>query len=394
MQKFKSVEELVNRLKPDRPIYCIRKNAILSASSFFQKKFPGKILYAVKTNPHKEVIKTLIKSGINQFDVASIEEIKVVKKFSHSAKCSFMHTVKSRESISEAYFKYGIKTFALDTKDELIKIIESTGGAKDLELFVRVAVSNEHAEIDLSKKFGALNSEAIGLLRLVKQHSSKIGLSFHVGSQCMHPISYTKGIKEIGMIIKKAKIIPDYINVGGGFPTIYPDLIPQNLNNYIEEIKIGLKNLELNNLPEIICEPGRALVAESGSTIVRVNLRKKQKLYINDGTYGSLFDAGTPNIVFPSKMIKDSSNKIISKKLTAFNFYGPTCDSMDYMKGPFLLPNNIKENDFIELGQLGAYGLTFRTHFNGFYSDEIYEVEDSPIMTLYNKDINKATLVA
>ena len=394
MQKFKSVEELVKQLRPDKPVYCIRKNSILSASKFFQKKFPGKILYAVKTNPHSEVIKTLIKSGIDQFDVASIEEIKAVKKFNKSAKCSYMHTVKSKESISEAYFKYGIRTFALDTKDELIKIIESTSNAKDLELFVRVAVSNEHAEIDLSKKFGALNSEASGLLRLVKQHSNKIGLSFHVGSQCMHPISYAKGITEIGNIIKKTKIIPDFINVGGGFPTIYPDLIPQSLDNYLEEIKKNLENLKLDNLPKIICEPGRALVAESGSTIVRVNLRKKHKLYINDGTYGTLFDAGTPNIVFPSKMIKDCSKKIISKKLTAFDFYGPTCDSMDYMKGPFLLPNNIKENDYIELGQLGAYGLTFRTQFNGFYSDQIYEVEDSPIMTLYDKDINKATLVA
>ena len=394
MQKFKSVEELVSQLKPEKPVYCLRKKSILSASKFFQNNFPGKILYAVKTNPHSEVIKTLIKSGIDQFDVASIEEIKSVKKFSLSAKCSFMHTVKSRESISEAYFKYGVKTFALDTKDELIKIIESTGNAKDLELFVRVSVSNEHAEIDLSKKFGALNSEATGLLRLVKQHSNKIGLSFHVGSQCMHPISYTKGINEIGNIIKKTKIIPDYINVGGGFPTIYPDLIPQSLNNYLNEIKKGLKNLKIKKLPEIICEPGRALVAESGSTIVRINLKKKQKLYINDGTYGTLFDAGTPNIVFPSKMIKDNSNKIISKKLTAFDFYGPTCDSMDYMKGPFLLPNNIKENDYIELGQLGAYGLTFRTQFNGFFSNEIYEVEDNPIMSLYDKDNNKATLVA
>ena len=394
MQKFKSVEELVDQLRPDKPVYCIRKNSILSASNYFQKKFPGKILYAVKTNPHEEVIKTLIKSGIDQFDVASIAEIKAVRKFSQTAKCSYMHTVKSRESIKEAYLKYGIKTFALDTKDELIKIIESTNNAKDLELFVRVAVSNEHAEIDLSKKFGALSSEASGLLRLVKQNSNKIGLSFHVGSQCMHPISYTKGIAEIGNIIKKTKIIPNYINVGGGFPTIYPDLIPQSLDNYLEEIKRGLDNLKLDNMPEIICEPGRALVAESGSTIVRVDLKKKQKLYINDGTYGTLFDAGTPNIVFPSKMIKDNSNKIISKKLTAFDFYGPTCDSMDYMKGPFLLPNNIKENDYIELGQLGAYGLTFRTQFNGFFSDEIYEVEDKPIMTLYDKEINKATLVA
>jgi len=303
-----------------------------------------------------------------------------------------MHTIKSRESIKEAYFKYDVKAYSLDSKDELIKIIESTNQAKDLELFVRVAVSNEHAEIDLSKKFGAIPSEAAGLLRLTKQYAKKIGLSFHVGSQCMHPISYSKGIAEIGNIIKRTKIIPNFINVGGGFPTIYPDLVPQSIQSYFEEIKSSLENLKLEKLPEIICEPGRAIVAESGSTIVRVNLRKKQKLHINDGTYGTLFDAGFPNIVYPSKLI--TNGRIISKKLNAFDFYGPTCDSMDYMKGPFILPNNIKENDYIELGQLGAYGLTFRTDFNGLYSNNIFEVEDSPIMTMYNKEIEKQFLVA
>jgi len=392
MQKFKTVDELVSQLKPERPVYCIRKNSIHIASKTFQNKFPGKILYAVKTNPHPDVLKAIVESGIQNFDVASIKEIEDIRRISPDAKCSYMHTVKSRESIKEAYFKYNVKAYSLDTKDELIKIIESTNHAKDLELFVRVAVSNEHAEIDLSKKFGALTSEASGLLRLTKQYAKKIGLSFHVGSQCMHPISYAKGITEVGNIIKRTKILPDYINIGGGFPAIYPDLVPQSLDSYFEEIKKGLENLKLEKLPEIMCEPGRAIVAESGSTIVRVNLRKKQKLYINDGTYGTLFDAGTPNIVFPARLIK--SGKIISKKLTAFNFYGPTCDSMDYMKGPFLLPNNIKENDYIELGQLGAYGLTFRTQFNGFYSNEIYEVEDDPIMTIYGKDTNKAVLVA
>ena len=392
MQKFKSVEELVNQLKPTEPIYCIRKKSIQLASKFFQNKFPGKVLYAVKTNPHPIVLKTIIESGIENFDVASIEEIEAIRKIKPNSKCSYMHTVKSRESIKEAYFKHKIKSFSLDTKDELIKIIESTNQAKDLELFVRVAVSNEHAEIDLSKKFGAINSEATGLLRLAKQYAKKIGLSFHVGSQCMHPISYAKGISEIGNIIKKTKIVPDVINIGGGFPTIYPDLVPQSLDNYFDEIIKNLKNLNLKKLPEIICEPGRAIVAESGSTIVRVNLRKNQKLYINDGTYGTLFDAGVPNIVYPSKLI--ISGRIISKKLTSFDFYGPTCDSMDYMKGPFILPKNIKENDYIELGQLGAYGLTFRTQFNGYYSDSIYEVEDDPIMTMYDKEIKKEFLVA
>ena len=392
MRKFENVNKLVNSLKPDYPVYCIRPESIKTSVQFFRNNFPGKVLYAVKTNPNKKVLKHIVDNGIENFDAASINEIQLVRNLKPDAHIYFMHTVKSRNDISEAYFNLNIKDFALDTKDELIKILEATNHAKDLTLYVRISISNEHAEIDLSRKFGAQASEALGLVRLCKEHASKIGISFHVGSQCMHKISFTKAIKEVGNIIKKTKIIPDIINVGGGFPSIYPDLNPEPLESYLNEIKISIAKLNLPIVPELICEPGRAIVAESGSTIVKVNLRKKQKLYINDGTYGTLFDAGVPNFILPSRMIL--TGRIHSKKLTAFNFYGPTCDSMDYMKGPFLLPNNIREGDYIELGQLGAYGLTFRTKFNGFYSDEIFELSDQPIMSLYNTSSKVKYLVA
>ncbi len=392
MRKFKDVNELVNELKPDYPVYCIRPESIKKSTKFFKDNFPGKVLYAVKTNPNEKVIKQIISNGIEDFDVASLNEIKLIKKIKPEANLYFMHTIKSKENILSAYFDYGVKNFALDSKDELRKILEATNQAKDLNLYVRIAISNEHAEIDLSRKFGALPSEALGLVRLCKEYSKKLGISFHVGSQCMHKISYSKGIREIGNIIKKTKIIPDVINVGGGFPSIYPDLNPEPLNNYLDEIKKSLKNLNLPKLPTIICEPGRAIVAESGSTIVKVILRKKQNLYINDGTYGSLFDAGVPNFVLPTKMI--TNGRFHSKKLTSFSFFGPTCDSLDYMKGPFLLPNNIKEGDYIELGQLGAYGLTFRTKFNGFYSNEIFELNDKPIISLYEDSSKVDYLVA
>ncbi len=392
MRKFKDVNELVNTLKPDCPVYCIRPESIKTSTDFFKKNFPGKVLYAVKTNPNEKVLKQIISNGIENFDVASINEIKLVKKLKPDAKLYYMHTIKSRENIAEAYFQLGVRDFALDNKDELQKILESTKLAKDLNLYVRIAISNEHAEIDLSRKFGASPSEALGLVRLCKEHAKKIGISFHVGSQCMHKISFSKAIAEIGNIIKKTKIIPNVINVGGGFPTIYPDLNPEPLSNYMDEIKLAVAKLKLPIVPKLICEPGRAIVAESGSAIVKVILRKKQKLYINDGTYGTLFDAGVPNFIFPSKMI--SNGRVKSKKLTAFSFFGPTCDSLDYMKGPFLLPNNIKEGDYIELGQLGAYGLTFRTKFNGFYSDSIYELNDKPIMSIYNDTSKVNYLVA
>ena len=392
MRKFTDVNELVNTLKPDFPVYCIRPESIKTSTQFFKKNFPGKVLYAVKTNPDRNVLGHIINNGIENFDAASINEIQLIRSLKPDAHIYFMHTVKSRNDIAEAYFNLGIKDFSLDTKDELIKILDATNNAKDLTLYVRIAISNEHAEIDLSRKFGAHASEALGLVRLCKEHANKIGISFHVGSQCMHKVSFTKAITEVGNIIKKTKIIPDIINVGGGFPSIYPDLNPEPLENYLDEIKNSITKLNLPFSPELICEPGRAIVAESGSTIVKVNLRKKNKLYINDGTYGTLFDAGVPNFILPSRMILNG--RVQSRKLTAFNFYGPTCDSMDYMKGPFLLPNNIKEGDYIELGQLGAYGLTFRTKFNGFYSDNIFELADQPIMSLYDASSKVKYLVA
>ena len=392
MRKFADVNKLVNTLKPDYPVYCIRPESIKTSTQFFKNNFPGKVLYAVKTNPNKEVLRYIIKNGIDNFDAASINEIQLIRNLKPDAHIYFMHTVKSRNDISEAYYNLGIKDFALDTKDELIKILDVTNHAKDLTLYIRISISNEHAEIDLSKKFGAPASEALGLVRLCKEHANKIGISFHVGSQCMHKISFSKAISEVGNIIKKTKIIPDIINVGGGFPSVYPDLNPESLESYLNEIKNSITKLNLPITPDLICEPGRAIVAESGSTIVKVNLRKKQKLYINDGTYGTLFDAGAPNFILPSRMILNG--RVQSKKLTAFNFFGPTCDSMDYMKGPFMLPNNIKEGDYIELGQLGAYGLTFRTKFNGFYSNEIFETSDQPIMSLYNTSSKVKYLVA
>ena len=392
MQKFNSVDELVNTIRPVDPIYCIRPNSIKTACGWFKNNFPGDVLYAVKTNPNEKVIRCIGESGINKFDVASINEIRLIKKIFPKSQAFYMNTVKNRDHIKEAYFNYNIRDFALDTKEELQKIIEETNNAKDLTLYIRVSISNEHAEIDLSQKFGALPSEALGLLRLAKGHAKKVGLSFHVGSQCMHPISYAKGVREIGNIIKKTKIIPDIINVGGGFPSIYPDLSPQPLENYMREIKKSFDNLKLENKPEMLCEPGRALVAESGSTVVKVILRKKQKIYINDGTYGSLFDAGVLNFILPTRMIPNG--RVTSKKLTSYSLYGPTCDSADFMKGPFVLPNNLKEGDYIEIGQLGAYSLTFRTKFNGFYSDKIFEVQDKPIMSMYENDASSSYLVA
>ena len=119
---------------------------------------------------------------------------------------------------------------------------------------------------------------------------------------------------------------------------------------------------------------------------------KKIVQFLSDNISLNIFDAGVLNFVLPARMIPNG--RMTSKKLTSFSLYGPTCDSADFMKGPFILPNNIKEGDYIEIGQLGAYALTFRTKFNGFYSNKIFEVQDTPIMSMYEKDSLSRYLVA
>ena len=256
-------------------------------------------------------------------------------------------------------------------------------------MHIRLSIPNSHAAIDLSGKFGILPSESVGLMRKVRTVAKTLGVCFHVGSQCMEPSEYRNAITIVKEIIEQAKVKLDVLDVGGGFPSSYPGLTPPSLRSYIDEINDAVKSLGLGNTCELWCEPGRALVAESGSLVVRVEARKNQMLYINDGTYGGLFYAGYPGFIYPTKTIRINSKTDLSSNLIAFGFYGPTCDSLDVMKGPFYLPDNIREGDYIEIGGLGAYSQSIRTKFNGF--DDILQIEvgDAPLVSMYGEEIEE-----
>ncbi len=385
----------VSKLKPSLPVYFIRPNSIKKAVQFFLQnflapKFATKVLYAVKSNPDVVVLKHLYDSGIRNFDVASIAEINLIHDlFGLNAKMHFMHPIKSREAIFEAYFKYGIRDFALDSADELKKILEVTNNAKDLGLHVRLAIPNSHAAMDLSGKFGILPSESVSLIRKVRANAKYFGICFHVGSQCMDPIEYRNALLIAKEVLEQAKVKADVIDVGGGFPSSYPGMTPPNLISYFDEIFDTLSQLKLDENCCIWCEPGRALVAEAGSLLVRVEAKKKAMLYLNDGTYGGLFDAGFPGFIYPVKAIRIQGKELLSQKSIPFGFYGPTCDSLDSMKGPFYLPENIAEGDYIEIGQLGAYSRSIRTEFNGFNQNLQIEVSDEPLVSMYNEEIKE-----
>jgi ornithine decarboxylase len=386
MKKIASVSKLVNEFPPEEPQHLFREHALKKAANFFLSNFRGRVLYAVKTNPTPFIIKKVFESGITSFDVASIAEVKLVKEVAPEAALFFMHTIKARSAIREAYFTYGVRDFSLDSEEELQKIIEETNSAKDLNLYVRIAIPNTYAELALSDKFGISMKDAPNLIRKAREAASRLGVCFHVGSQCMHQDAYRIAMKMARNCINKSGVNIEMLDVGGGFPSVYPGMIPPDLTSYFGAIHDEFKKFKNYKDIELMCEPGRAIVAESGSVLVRVELRKDSFLYINDGTYGSLFDAGTPHFIFPVKMHRKKVD-ICSDNIMPFSFFGPTCDTMDFMKGPFYLPEDIKEGDYIEVGQIGAYGKTFNTGFNGFNSaEEIISVDDEPLMTMYDED--------
>lgn len=384
MDAYDTPDTLVQQRSPDIPVTCFRPAALANAARWFTQNFPGKILYAVKANPAPYIISGLHAAGLKNFDVASIAEIELVRGLLPKASLSFMHPVKSRQAIGHAYFDHGVRDFALDSAEELEKIIAATGNGKDLTLIVRMAVPNMAAEYPLSDKFGVMPEKIAPLLEAARKAGQRLGISFHVGSQTMDPKAYLTALTLVGGVLQSMPHTPvDIINVGGGFPSVYPDMTPPAMAAYKASLMQGFDLLPNKGRYEFWCEPGRALVAESCSIVVRVDLRKDDTLYINDGTYGCLFDAGYLKFRYPVRPIRPTPGGA-SAPLKPFHFYGPTCDSLDYMAGPFYLPEDTREGDYIEIGQLGAYGNTMRTGFNGFTSTEVVSVSAPPLTTLYS----------
>lgn len=378
---YSTVADMVSRMRPTQPVHCLRPEVITAMSRWFVENFCGDVMFAVKTNPDPKVLHLVAKAGVTRFDVASLSEIIAVTNSLPEAKMYFMHPVKSREAIFSAYFNYGIRDFSLDSHDELQKILEVTNYADDLNLYVRLSMASDQAAYSMAGKFGVPLEQAASLIMATRRASSKFGLCFHVGSQCMNPKAYEAAMQTVVDLLTQTDVRLDVLDIGGGFPSIYPGMTPPPLMDYMQTIKDTLSRQPMLSGCEILCEPGRALVAEGGSVVVKVELRKGNMLYINDGTYGSLFDAGVPNFCFPVKAIRPAGE--LSNELVEFGFFGPTCDSADIMGGPFFLPSDIAEGDWIEIGQLGAYSATMRTHFNGFYSDITVEVTDKPLLSIF-----------
>tara|TARA_R110001592_G_scaffold20926_25_gene84889 strand:+ start:16454 stop:17731 length:1278 start_codon:yes stop_codon:yes gene_type:complete len=362
----------VRKLNPAIPVPVLKPDNLVEKAKEFKKAFTGHVLYAVKCNPDKILLQAMYKGGVRRFDVASISEVRLVKGLFPQAKTYFMHPIKAPEAIREAYVNHGVRAFVLDYADELDKILHETNAAPDLELFVRLAIPKDNAggdvATDFSSKFGAKPDHAAELLRLCRPYCKKLGLSFHVGTQCHDPAVYSKAVAHAAKVIEESGVSVDVLDVGGGFPaeleTAHP--VPP-VTQFTQAIAHAVQTHKLDKL-ELLCEVGRGLVACAGSLIVRVEGRKDDLLYLNDGTYGGLFEAGgSIGLPYPTHLIR-REERTFEGSIKPFRFAGPTCDSVDMMKGPFMLPADVQVGDWIRIDQLGAYGEVSRTDFNGFGS--------------------------
>jgi len=372
-RRFVDARAMVAALQPSYPVYCLKPAALIEAAQRFIDLFPGRVLYAVKCNPHPRVLRTLWAGGIRHFDTASLSEIAMVREIFREAGIYFMHPVKGRAVIKTAWRVYGVDHFIVDHPDELAKVLEETDGGDGIAIFVRVKTPQvEGTFYHLSDKFGAEPEAATALLREAHEQGCQTGLAFHLGSQCGDPAAYTAALEMVGGVVEQAKVQLNFLDVGGGFPGYYADTQAPPLEDFIEAIESGVRRLKLRRDCVLMCEPGRALVADGCNLVVQVQLRKDNRLYVNDGIYGSLSETVDAGVQYRVRLIRLSGEP--STLLVPFIINGPTCDSLDVLPKPFELPADTREGDWIEFEQTGAYSNALASHFNGFHPETFVEI--------------------
>lgn len=384
MNHFNNAIDIVAKLRPDVPVAANRPHVVKRAAKWFLRNFAGDILYAVKANPSVWVLDTLWEAGVRNFDVASINEIQLIYNRFKGANLAFMHPIKNRNAIARAYHEFGVRTFSLDSMAELEKIREATGYANDLNLLIRLSVSNTSSSISLDGKFGIKGDEAVELLRAARAVTREdLGICFHVGSQCMDPHAYVRAMDAAKSLIIQAGVVIDILDVGGGFPVNYRGINPPDMKQYMSLIAQKFESMPVTENCSLWCEPGRALVAEATSIITRVELVKGDMVYLNDGAYGNLFDATHVQWPFETRHIR--ADDTLQGKMKPFKLYGPTCDSIDALQTEYYLHEDVKEGDYIEFMMLGAYGVAMTTGFNGF--GETLEVisNDLPHVSMFDE---------
>jgi ornithine decarboxylase len=374
LPRFASVGQLIETMRPGDPVYVLFPEKFRIAARRFLDAFPGDTLFAVKSNPAPPVLELVYASGIRHFDTASLSEIELVHGLFPDAQCHFMAPVRLPGTAAIAHAQHGVRDFVVDCDFELDKLLAETKGGKDCRIFVRLATPLGGAVLELSSKFGTTPEDAARLLKRVVESGAAPALTFHVGSQCLSPFSYAQAIEIARRTAALAEIDIAALDIGGGFPGPYPGQDVPPYHWYFDTIREAIATLPNAGKLPLMCEPGRALIAEGVSLVAQIVLRKNDKLYMNDGIYGSFDELTLPGWTtdYHTKVFAlDTKGRALTEPAadSAFRVYGPTCDTLDVLPRPLMLPETIGPGDFIVFESIGAYSFAVRTNFNGFLPD-------------------------
>lgn len=362
---YKDTQSLIAAEMPDFPSFLFSERELRKSADVFHKGFPGIVTYAVKANPSEHIISILADSGVKAFDVASPNEMEIVRRLAPDAAMHYNNPIKSRREIAIAWETYGIRSYTIDNLDQLEQIAAIIPPSKDVEITLRFKALKALKSYDFGTKFGATEGEAILLASAVKQRGYGTSLCFHVGSQCEDAPAYERHIAAAGRIAHQSGIELKRLNVGGGFPADYPSSEAPPIQTYFDTISESLKEAFGDSPPQLIVEPGRAMVTSSTSLLLRVKHKRAGiSLYLNDGAYGALMEVKFMPII--PRVRAWHGSEILEGHTSGFALFGPTCDSYDVLPQTFDLPQNIEEDDYIEFAQMGAYSQASTTSFNGF----------------------------
>lgn len=372
-QVFQCAGEISGSITPLEPVYLFCGSRLRARAARFLAGFTGTVSYAVKANPEPRILQTLASAGVTNFDVASLEEIRSVLGHCPAAILHFNNPVKATDAIERAYSDHGIRSFALDEMSELNKIRRATGGDRSVMYTVRFKLPHNGAAYDFGSKFGATSDAAVALLQAIKKIGARPALTFHPGSQCSDPTMYRRYLEEAARICKSAGVKPDLVNVGGGFPEHYLGTKLPETEQYFREIADAARS-HFEEPVQLMCEPGRALVAPAVSLLARViHVRDcGRSVFLNDGVYGGMQEQSIVDLRFPARVWRDG--KVLPGLGKDYQLFGPTCDPVDRLSRPVSLPPGLREGDYIEFGLLGAYGSATATSFNGFNSSTYLDV--------------------
>lgn len=369
--EYADTQALIAAEAPDFPSFIFSERELRKCAQTFKAGFDGLVTYAVKANPEEHVIAILADEGLKAFDVASPAEMDLVHRLAPQAALHYNNPVKSRREIIAAQETYGVKSYAIDNLAELEQLAAIVTPSRDVEVTIRFKAGKARKAYDFGTKFGISENGAVDLAKVADGMGYTVSLCFHVGSQCEESYAYERHIMAAGRIARKSGIIIARLNVGGGFPAAYPSSGAPPLDRYFEAIERATKKTFGGNRPEMIVEPGRAMVTPSTSLLLRVkHTRGGRSVYVNDGAYGALMEIKFMPIVPAVRVWRGP--ELLKDKMKPFTLFGPTCDSYDVLDQPFDLPQSVQEDDYIEMSQMGAYTQASTTAFNGFATRKQY----------------------